>query len=103
MTQVEIERLTLLITQSTEARPQWEPEDFMANSWMPFIRTLSPADRRMAWQVYLKAQVKHLHAIVEYLQTLSPAKSKSLVPALEKLVSIETSLRNLGMKPAVSA
>ena len=103
MTQVEIERLTVLISQSTEARPQWDPEDFMTNLWRPFLQSLPPADRRMAWQVYLKAQVKHLHAIVEYLQTLSPAKSKSLVPALEKLVSIETSIRNLGMKPAVSA
>lgn len=74
----------------------------MTNLWRPFLQSLTPADRRMAWQVYLKAQVKHLHAIVEHLQTLSPAKSKSLVPALEMFVGIENSIRNLGMKPAIS-
>ncbi len=103
MTQVEIERLTLLISQSTEARPQGDPEDFMMNRWRPFIQSLAPADRRMAWQVYLKAQVKHLHAIVEHLQTFTPAKSKSLIPALEKFASIENSIRKIGMKSTISA
>ncbi|MCK6693852.1 MAG: hypothetical protein L6Q97_17360 [Thermoanaerobaculia bacterium] len=99
MTQVEIERLTVLISQSTEARPQWDPEDFMTNLWRPFLQSLPPADRRIAWQLYLKAQVKHLHAIVECLQTLSPAKIRALTPALEQFVSISASIRNWGEEP----
>jgi len=99
MTQAEIYKLTLLINQSTSAKPEMDAEDFMLHHWQPFVNALSLTDRRMAWQVYLKAQANHLHVIVEYLQTLSPAKIRQLTPALEKFVSIGAGIRNWGEEP----
>ncbi|MBK6933431.1 MAG: hypothetical protein IPH12_22195 [Saprospirales bacterium] len=99
MTQVEIEKLTNLINQSIEAKPKIDAEDFMLNHWRPFIYSLSPQDRRMAWQVYLRAQANHIHAIAKYLQTLSPESLRAIQPALDRFVSVSTILRNWGEEP----
>lgn len=99
MTQVEIEKLTSLIHIATDAKPTLDAEEFMMHHWRPFVNTLPVSDRRMAWQLYMKAQVNHLHFITAYLQTLPAAKIQALAPALEKFVSISAGIRNLGEEP----
>lgn len=99
MNKSEIENLTLLINIATDARPKLDAEVFILNHWKPFVNSLSLQDRRMAWQLFLKAQANHIHAIAEHLQTLSSSKIKTLTPVLEKFVSIDSSVRNWGEKP----
>lgn len=86
MTPTQINTLTQLIKQITKARPEVEPEEFISQHWQPFLQTLDLQDRRMAWQVYLRAQVTDLHTIVQYLQTLLPAQLEKIRPTLEKIV-----------------
>lgn len=102
MTQDQISTLSKLIDWATDVRPSLSPEIFMHEHWLPFIHTLSMGDRRMAWQVYLKAQAKQFHAIAEYIQTLPPAQLQALNPMLENLTGLANSIRKLGEVKAVA-
>jgi len=96
MTPDQISTLSRLIDLATDSRPSVSPEVFMQVHWLPFVNSMPTADRRMAWQVYLKAQAKHVHAIAEHLQTLPPKSIRVLEPALTHFVSIMSSFRYLG-------
>ena len=96
MTYDQISTLSNLIALATDSRPSVSPEVFMQAHWLPFVKNLPTEDQRMAWQVYLKAQAKHIHAIAEHLQTLSSEDVRVLEPALTRFVSITASFRHLG-------
>jgi len=102
MTQEQIRVLTDLVDQATAARPTASPDAFMQELWRPFIHSLPASDRRMAWQVYLKAQAKHFHALVEHLQTLPPEKLRLLKNVLDKLPEVEASMQHLSEAKAVA-
>ncbi len=102
MTQEQIRTLTDLIDQATAARPTTSPETFMQELWRPFVQSLPASDRRIAWQVYLKAQTKHFHAVVEHLQTLPPVKLQALSKVLGNLSAVAASVQHLGETKAVA-
>ncbi|MBL7795276.1 MAG: hypothetical protein JNJ90_02130 [Saprospiraceae bacterium] len=102
MTRDQVSTLSKLLELSTEARPSVSPEGFMQVHWLPFIHNLAKEDRHMAWQVYLKTQVKHVHAIAEHLQTLTPSQLRVLHPLLENLSDTTDAIRKLGEVRAVA-
>ncbi len=87
MTQDQIIILTHLIDQCNQVRPEMEPDDFMNRHWLPFLQTLDLPDRRMAWQVYLRAQVNDFHTIAHYLQGLSAIELEKIRPTLDQLIT----------------
>lgn len=85
MTKDKIDILTHLIDQITAVRPEFSPEEFMEKHWRPFLQTLHASERRMAWQLYLRAQVNDFRTIARYLQGLSPQELENFRPALERV------------------
>lgn len=90
MTTEEMNKLTDLINVAFQAKPEIDPEKFMFDHWRPFLQTLDLPDRRMAWQVYLRAQVSDFQIITKYLSSLSGAQLKRLRPTLERLTGLES-------------
>lgn len=87
MTQDQISILSQLIDKCSQARPEMEPEEFMNRHWLPFLQTLDLPDRRMAWQVYLRAQVNDFQTIAQYLQSLPATELEKIRPTLEQLIA----------------
>ena len=87
MTKDTINKLAQLVDMSASARPEISPEEFIDKHWRPFLQNLNLSEQRMAWQVYLRAQLNDFHTIVEYLQGLQKADLENLRPTLERLLA----------------
>jgi hypothetical protein len=99
MTTEQTKNLLHLIATSGEIRTSLETEQFMDNSWLPFVRSLSNEDQRFAWLTYMDAQIKQFSTLVQYLT--SQKDISTFRPELERIVALRPLIEQWG-KPKLA-